>query len=259
MENILTLLTALGLGTLIGIERSFSGKDGNDPNGLRTYILLALLGYISAWFNHNNDSSISIIIFSLIGGFMLIKYFLENSQNNCKYLGFTSEFSAIITYGLGLMSFYNTKLASIITVIVIMILFLKDKFRDFSKKISQIELMSIIKFVIMAFVIYPVLPTQAIDPWGVIIPTEVWLMVILISGISFIGYVLTKIIGEEKGIIISGLLGGLVSSTATTSSLSTQSQEHSKLEFVLAAGVIAASSIMFGRIALAVLFVNKTL
>jgi uncharacterized membrane protein (DUF4010 family) len=189
--------------------------------------------------------------------YLYASYLQEAKKYN--FIGITSEISSVLVFLLGVLVFWDQKIAILIAVIALWILTLKKTLRDFSKKISSEELIAILKFIIVAFVILPLLPNEAIDPWGVIVPYKAWLMVIFISGISFLGYVLTKIIGVEKGIEITGLVGGLASSTATTSSMANSSKKNSHIVSPFVFGVVGASSIMFIRIGFTVFIINHEL
>src|SRR3989454_360133 len=114
---------------------------------------------------------------------------------------------------------------------------------------------------IATFIVLPLLPSRAVDPWGALNPYSLWLLVLLISSLSLVGYVGTRWLGADRGIVLTGLTGGLVSSTAVTLSFARQSREDSRrtTAYALASGVLLAWCIMFGRVIAEVLVVNRAL
>ena len=131
----------------------------------------------------------------------------------------------------------------------------------FAQQISSEDVYATLKFAVITTVILPVLPNQSMGPppFDVLNPYRIWLMVVLISGISFLGYVLMKFVDAERGIGLTGLLGGLVSSTAVTMSFSERSQRHPDLGRTFAFAIILAWSVMFGRVLIEVAVVNRAL
>ena len=129
---------------------------------------------------------------------------------------------------------------------------------NFAKKIKKEELSDTLKFAVVAFIILPFLPNQGYGPLEMFNPYIIWLMVVFISGISFAGYILMKWFGE-KGITLAGILGGLVSSTAVTTSFAERSKKEKKIYGALVLGVILANGIMFIRILIEVFVLNREL
>jgi uncharacterized membrane protein (DUF4010 family) len=113
---------------------------------------------------------------------------------------------------------------------------------------SPVDLRATLEFALITAVVLPLLPNRNFGPFDVINPFQIWLLVILVSGIGFLGYILIKILGAEQGVGLTGILGGLVSSTATTVSFAGRSKENPGLSSILARGVILASCIMFPRV-----------
>lgn len=259
MEFITRLLTATGIGLVIGLEREFSQKD--NPHGFfagtRTFALVAILGFIAGLLG--TIYSEWVLLTFALGVVLLIGlgYFITASKGA---IGSTTEFSVLLCFGLGLLSFlgyHNMALA--ITVIVTVILSLKMKVKKVVGKLTQEEIYAFVQFVVMALLIIPFLPNENFGPYDVINPREIGMVVLLTSGISFVGYILMKFLGANKGILITGLLGGLVSSTAVTWNFSKKSKETPELSMNYAVGILAAACIMIARVFLLVYIFNKAM
>jgi len=276
----------VGLGALVGLEREFEIQRKKRPDfaGLRTFILIALFGAISGAVSHQFLESYSFLIaaFSAMAALVIAAYFIM------VYLfkrtgGITTEVAAIITFVLGVMCAIGYRLeAVILSIVVVMFLALKTPMHGFVKKIKTAEIYATLKFAVVTLLILPFLPNINYTPMDIPLlskiievtpylsvevakqldvfnPFKIWLMVVFISGISFVGYILIRMIGAGKGLGITGLLGGLVSSTAVTSSMSLESKKTTRiiLPFVLA--VVIACSTMFVRILIEILVINASL
>jgi uncharacterized membrane protein (DUF4010 family) len=161
-------------------------------------------------------------------------------------------------FGVLVMTDY-TIFAIVLAVLVTLILAFKGTLHGFVRSLSTEDIFVTLKFALVATVILPLLPNRTIDPWGLFNPFQVWLMVVLVSGIGFSGYVLMKILGTSKGIYISGLFGGLASSTATTISFSSASRQYQGMAIHYARAVILASTVMFPRIFVLILLIHPPL
>lgn len=250
---------AIGLGALIGAEREVTkvGKDarkvGIGFSGLRTFTLLSILGFTGAYL----ADTVGVIalggVFLIVGAFLLSEYWRQ------KFLGITSELAAIATFLVGMITFESPLVATAIGVTVVLVLATKKWIRDFLKKVSEAEFLATIKFLIVACVILPILPSEPIDPWGIVNLQNAWLMVVFISAISFVGYVLTKTIGSRKGLSLTGIVGGLASSTAVTSAMSVESKLNRKITTPFTIAIILASTVMLMRVGFEVFVLNREL
>lgn len=254
----MSVLYGLALGALVGIERerSTSKDDKQSFAGVRTFSLIGLIGSLAGMFYDNY-----IFVSALIGiGVVLLvtsAYFISHSGK--KSYGITSEVAALTILGVGfLCGIQEYILGSVISVILVLVLGLKEYIHYFAKSMTEDELWSLIKFVIISVVVLPLLPREAVDPWGLFVPYNVWFLVVLIAGISALSYVGIKVIGYRKGLSLSGFLGGLVSSTAVTLSFSKMSKDLPKkfLSPVLFA-ILIASAAMYYRILFQVVVVNQ--
>jgi uncharacterized membrane protein (DUF4010 family) len=273
-------IIAILLGALMGLERAFATRiDDSDVDilgGIRTFSLISLFGCIAAFLNENYQSGILFV--SFIGVLVLagISYFISFSKHNER--GITTEISLLICFTIGVMvqlSHYIT--ATFIAIFVTFILYLKEPMRKLIKRVESEDIRAVLQFAIITFVVLPILdPEYAYylrDVGGlgwlsdapglidveVINPHTVWLMVVLISGIGFTGYLAIKILGSRKGIGLTGFLGGLVSSTATTMTFSKRSRDEVALSLPFSLGILLACTTMFPRILVEVLIVNSSL
>ena len=231
LQFLQNLIIALLLGSLIGVERE-KDHHGNIENvkhefgGIRTMSLIGMLGYLVYQVFGDN----LILLATFTGAFLLLliaSYVVTSALN--KNTGATTEIAAIFTYIMGILVAQDQLLyASSVTLIVVLLLYFKEKLHDFAHHVERSELYDAIKFIAVVFVILPILPNQTYDSFGVINPYLIWLIVVLISTISFLSYVSIKVIGPKRGIGASGLLGGLISSTAVSISLAEISKKTKK-------------------------------
>jgi uncharacterized membrane protein (DUF4010 family) len=258
------LLISAGIGVLIGLEREYSHRKDNDGGGtallmagIRTYPLITLLGYLMLFFS--GMLTVWLFVIGLIGvlGYVGIFYY-RNSKLG--HTGTTSEFSVVISYLLGALIYLDyTLLAVGIGVFLTVALAYKVRLHQAVGKLDEKEVHAIIQFVIMAALVLPLLPDEDYGPDGVLNPWKIGLMIVLLTGLNFTGYLLGKFIDSGKSIILTGILGGLVSSTAVTWHFSRQSKEGKGSAEYQAVAIITASSIMFLRIAFLLYFLNREL
>lgn len=251
---------AIALGLLVGIEREFSQRREGEPlfAGNRTFALLALLGTISGYLAAEISPFILFGALLIVGALIVISYFL--SVRTAGHFGTTTEVSALLTFLIGvIIATGKLFLASVTTVALVTLLALKPRFKILTDKISSEDIYATLKFAIISIVILPFLPNRTFGPLNVFNPAEIWLLVILVAGISFAGYVLVKIVGPQRSIPLIGLLGGLVSSTAVTVSFAQRSKQNVELARMLALGAVIASTTMFPRLLLEISIVNSTL
>jgi uncharacterized membrane protein (DUF4010 family) len=272
---------ALLLGLVVGLEREFhrQKQEAQDFGGVRTFTLIALFGWISGYLSLQLEH-ISVLLLSL-GGMILftIACYIAVVWRK-KGIGATTEFSAIIVFLLGVMVALDHVLIAVISaVLMTTVLSYKGYLHHFARKLKLDEVHAALKFAVISVVLLPLLPNTAYAPTDILFvkdlvsllpthvyevlaatqafnPFKIWLMVVFICAISFIGYVAIKIIGAKKGIGLTGAIGGLVSSTAVTSSLSLSSK-RSKVVNAFAFGVIVAWTIMFFRVLLVTSVLSK--
>jgi len=176
-------------------------------------------------------------------------------------VGITTEVAAFLTFALGLLCFTDEGMlvAPIFAMIITTLLAVKPHLHQFAHRISEKELINTLKFLIIAFVILPLLPDQVMGPLAVFNPFQIWLMVVFISAISFTGYILMKFIGPERGLSVTGIVGGLVSSTAVATSMAARVKESGLLMKAAVFATVVASSMMFLRMLFEVSVINPAL
>ena len=189
--------------------------------------------------------------------------YLAQTRAHPNSYGLTTEVAALVVFllgGLGALGFRD--LAVALAVMTSAVLAYKHPLHGLVGKISQEDLLATLRLLIATFIVLPVLPDRTFDPWDAINPHKLWLLVILISALSLVGYVASRWLGPRRGSALTGLFGGLVSSTAVTLSFSRRSVEEREVagqQDALAAGLMLAWGIMFVRVVIAVAVVNQSL
>ena len=250
---------AIVLGFIIGMQREMRNYGGvtREFGGGRTFAIIAFIGYLSAFLS--GFSSFFLLAAFLAVTFMLVAASVVSGINS-KQRGVTTEFSALAAFLLGaLLNYMEPKFVIFCAVSLLLLLNLKDKIQELEKYIGKEDLDAAVLFLAMTFVILPVLPDKPIDDFGLFNPYKVWLMVVLIAGLSFAGYIAVRVFGSGRGIAITGLLGGIVSSTAVTLSLSKKAAANSSVSQKAAVGVMLASTVMLARALLLMFLLNQTL
>ncbi len=250
---------AVVLASLIGLEREQKyQKYGSDAfGGIRTFALIGLLGALSFIL-----SAYSIVYFAILtaGFFSLVvaSYFITCKRNND--IGATSEVAAILVYIVGLLcGMEKFVLATVVALAVLSILHFKAPLHKWAKHLKNEEIVSAIQFIVIAFVVLPLLPNQEFGPFGFFNPYIVWLMVVFISAISFVSYIAIKLFGAKRGIGITGFLAGFISSTALVLNFSGESKRNKGIVNPYVLAVVVASSAMFFRVLLEVSVLSPAL
>ncbi len=260
--DMLTILKSLAvvvfIGMLIGLEREYArNKEEKIFAGIRTFPLIGLYGFTSALISSITQNWVYAIFFLGFAGLSIAAYYSSAKDGK---VGGTSEVSAFIVFILGSLVYWGYILLPVVLAIIItMFLSLKIQLHSFVGKVNAADIYATLKLAIITLIILPVLPDKTYGPFDVLNPRLIWYMVIFVSGISFVGYIFIKLLGKDKGIIVTSLLGGLVSSTALTYSLTKKSKLEEPLSFNYGLGVITASSMMFLRVLLIIAILNVDL
>ncbi|MGM0593796.1 MAG: MgtC/SapB family protein [Pseudomonadota bacterium] len=261
MEIFERLAVALALGLLIGVERGWHEREvgeGRRLGGLRTFGIIGLLG--ASWGLLANEIGPELLAaaFLAFAALVVTAHVLESRQD--QDYGITTPSAALLTFVLGAMAAHGyTTVAGATAVITATLLGLKPVLHGWLQKMEQRELYAIFKMLLISVVLLPILPNQGYGPWQALNPYEIWWMVVLIAGISFAGYFAVKIAGSRRGLVMTGLFGGLASSTAVTLSFAKLGRHNPGAHSLLAAGVILAAGTMFPRMLLEVSVVNRAL
>lgn len=249
--------SALGLGMLIGLERQRTSGEQRSFAGVRTFALVALFGATAAHVGEltGMDWIVGLVFFSILA--LVVTSYRITAKNGD--IGATTEVSLLITFFVGcLCAWGEVGLAGAIAVVAMLLLALKSWLHNLAGRIESSDVEATLKFAIITLIILPLVPNTNFGPEGleVINPYKTWLMVVLIAGLNFVGYILVKVMGREHGFGITGLLGGLVSSTAVTLSFSQRSRSQPDMASVLALAILLAWTVMFFRVVVEVGVVN---
>mgnify|MGYP002639703507 CR=1 FL=1 len=272
------MLYALGVGVLIGLERSVPRQpsaqaDPRDPEadtdpalaaaayapdpiiGVRTCAVLSLLGFIAAFMGTHVSAAGAPVL--LVGAVALVLALYWRSDNPDR--GITTELAAVAATGLGALAYAFPHAAGVLALLVTVLLASKRFTQRTVAQFHRVELTGTLKFLVIVLIILPLLPNRALDPYGAFNPYKVVFLVVLISGISFVGYFLTKFLGAEKGLGLTGLLGGLTSSTAVTAAMAQQAKQTPAIRSACAVATVIANATMFGRVLVVVFVLDRVL
>ena len=238
---------ALGVGLLVGIQRE---RKASAIAGVRTFPLITLLGTFSGiladafngWILAAGLLALSVML--LVGN--LAQFRAEKIDP-----GLTTEMAGLVMFGVGaaLVKGYTAP-AIAVSGVVAVLLHWKQPLQKFVVKISESDFKAVIQLVLIGLIILPMLPNQTYGWYNVLNPYNIWLMVVLISGISLLAYVAYQLLGARVGAILGGVLGGLISSTATTVSVSQQTKAQSDAAPMASLVILIASTVVFGRVLL---------
>ncbi|APQ16159.1 MgtC/SapB family protein [Maribacter hydrothermalis] len=256
---ILGVLISLGIGLILGLEREYNNlKEDKGFAGIRAFPIVAILGFTLGSLTETYSTWLPIIG---LGAFIFFLGFNHLYKETVTFeRSFTTNIALIATLILGLMvsaEYYRNAVAT--AVIIVTLLSLKTHFHMVIRNITSDELFALIKFSIIALLILPFLPNSNYGPNELINPFEIGSIIVIVSFLNFIGYFLVKFVGSKKGILLTAILGGLISSTAVAWSYSSRSVESPELSKKYAAGIIIASAIMFPRLAFLTYIFNKAL
>ena len=210
----LKFLTSLAIGLLLGLQRE---RTPSAKAGLRTFALVALFGTASGLIADAAESAWIIAASLMLVGLMIIAAYRHESDRTEVDSGTTTVIAVLLCFGLGVMVWYDrSQLAVAVAIVATVLLQFKSELHGFSERLSQQDLASILQFAVLTFIVLPLLPDRGFDPYGVLNPYHIWLMVVLVSGVSLAGYLALHLVGPGKSLLLIGAFGGLVSSTATT-------------------------------------------
>lgn len=249
---------ALFIGALVGMDRE--RKEGKQFGGLRTFMLIGLSGAATAWVSRSLDTP-WLVIGGLLGlvGLLATSYRVVSDEKEGK-VGITGEVAAIVVFLLGAMCVLgDVAIAAVLGVATSALLTFKAPLHHLVAAMGKEDVSAILKLAFATFVVLPVLPAEAVDPWGVLVPQRLWWLVVLISALSLVGYVAVRMLGDNRGLALTGFFGGLVSSTAVTLAAARQAKVGSAHPGPLAMSVLLAWTVMFVRVPVEVAVVQPSL
>jgi len=244
------LAVALAIGLLIGLERGWQAREeaeGERTAGLRTYALTGLLGGTSAALSlASSPLVLAAVLVSFAGAFTLFSWFEATSERDFSVTGVVA---ALLTFALGAYAVLgNEQVAVAAAVAMAILLALKAPLHKWLRRLTWVEIRAVLVLLAMSFLLLPVLPNRPVDPWGALNPAEVWLLAILIAGVSFAGYVAVRTLGDEAGIVVAAITGGLASSTGDHGLLARLARENPQAAPLLAGGILIAGITMLARV-----------
>jgi uncharacterized membrane protein (DUF4010 family) len=258
MENViwlppLRLLVALLLGILIGLERESSKKEFEEYAGVRTFTLLSLFGFGCAWL-FQLQVTLALPLGLLAVGALTVLEYLTKRQGG--HRGWTSEVAALLTYVIGALALLaDVWVPMALGVIATLLLAEKAQIETYVERLEKTEFLAVVKFLLVTVIILPALPDKGYTRFE-LNPAHIWQIVVLVSSIGFVGYFLSKRFGKRVGLWLSGLLGGIVSSTAVTVAVGRMAQRSPEQQGSALQATLLASAVMYLRILVLIWILN---
>ena len=239
-------VVALAIGLLMGLERE---RNPAAKAGLRTFALTALFGALTAHLATEFGEQWLIAVGLLLVGAMMIAAYLRSPQQPDGDPGTTTVAALMLCYGLGVLVWHDEiQLAVMLGIAATMLLYFKPELRGMSQHMSRRDLLSILQFAVLALIVLPLLPNRDYGPYGALNPHQIWWMVVLIVGVGLLGYAALRLVGQQRGAVMLGLLGGLVSSTATTLAFSRHARASSEMLPVAVIIIVLANLMVLVRL-----------
>lgn len=246
----LGLAAALAIGAVIGLERGWQRREveeGGRVAGLRTFILIGLAGGITGAVGVRLDGLPVAVGLGALAGLLMLGYRRRLRVDADR--GITTDVAALVTFLLGVLASVDSPLLAVAGgVVTAAVLGFKPPLHALLRRVDGAELRAILQLALITVVVLPLLPDQGYGPWQTLNPRTLWIMVVLISGIGFVGHFAVRLAGARRGILFTGLFAGLASSTALTLTLSRAARGQPVYQPVFAAAVVMASTTMFPRI-----------
>lgn len=240
---------ALALGLLIGVERGWSHRldpDGSRIAGIRTFGVLGLVGGLAGTLGAHGSMLMGAIVVLLAGAALLIGYAGSAAKGD---LSATTAIVGVETLGLGVLAATgHMVLASVAAAVTTLTLSQRRQLHQWVAGLSEAEVQAIARFGLIALAILPLLPDRAFGPLDAWNLRQIWMVVVLVSGLSLVGYAVSTRLGGSKAILVTAAAGAVVSSTAVTASLASHLRRGDADEAGLVAGIALATSVMFARV-----------
>ena len=245
LEHLPQFITSLAVGLLIGLERERSPAA---KAGLRTFALVALFGTVAAMLSEEIGTPWVLTGGLLVIGLMIIAAYWHEREANADP-GTTTVAAVVLCYGLGAMIWHgHSALAVMLAIVTTLLLYFKAELSGITQNFSRRDLMSMLQFAVLSFIILPILPDRNFGPYDALNLRQIWLMVVLISGVSLAGYVALRFVGQRYGVALLGIFGGLASSTATTLVYARRSNESEGLGRMAVVVILLANLVVLVRL-----------
>jgi uncharacterized membrane protein (DUF4010 family) len=243
------LAMALGIGFLVGVERGWKHRDapeGTRAAGLRTHAVIGLFGGLTgALLPVVGEFGFAAIVLATAAAFIIFK--VRESLED-KDISVTGTIGGLFVFALGVYSMWgDLRVAAAVGVTLVGLLAFKDALHQWLDKLTWTELRSALVILAATAIALPLLPDRAVDPWGAINPSELWLLTILVAGASFAGYVAVRVLGGEIGVLAGAAAGSLVSSTVVTAELGRRVRTGETHAMVAGAAAAIAAAVSVGR------------
>jgi uncharacterized membrane protein (DUF4010 family) len=248
-------LTSLAIGLLIGLERERSPAA---RAGLRTFSLVALAGTLGAVLAEKTHAPWLLAAGLLVlGGMMVATYWRDPVEGDP---GTTTVAAVVVCYALGALVWFGLEqIAVTLAVATTALLYFKPELSGVSRSLTRLDLVSILQFAVLSFVILPILPNQNYGPYNALNPYQIWWIVVLISGLSLAGYAALRVAGPRHGTLLTGLFGGIASSTATTLAFSRHGRDSPQLAGMAALVILLANWVVLARLSVLIVVLSPTL
>lgn len=246
-DTFLDLAIALGLGLLVGLQKE---RAASPLAGLRTFALVALAGGVSAVIATQTTPWVVVAGLLAVTAFMITGnvVLLHEEESDP---GQTTEVAVVVTYLVGALTVAGpTEVGIVCGATTAMLLHLRDELHHWVGKLTDRDVRAIMQFAVISLVVLPVLPDRAFGPYHVVNPRQVWWMVVLIVGLNLAGYGAFRLFGERAGTLLAGVLGGVISSTATTVGYARQTHARKGMDASAVVVVWIASGVVFVRVML---------
>ena len=245
IEALPQFLTSFAIGLLIGLERE---RNPSAKAGLRTFALVAVFGTLMAMLSAKLDSPWLVIAGLLAVAGTIIAAYLNTVAEEADP-GTTTVVALLLSYGLGAMIWFGlSTLAVMLAIGITTLLYFKPELRGFTQRLTRRDLVAVLQFSVLTFIVLPILPNQDFGPYNAFNPHQAWLMVVLISGISLAGYAALHVVGTRYGAPLLGFLGGVVSSTATTMIYAKHGKANQAMTQIAASVIVIASVVVLLRL-----------
>jgi len=251
LSAVLHLLVATLSGLAVGVERQWSGH-ASGPHarlaGLRTFTMLVALAGISGWLWLADGRALAVVLLTSAASLIAIGYARASRQD----IDGTTEVAGVVVLATGVLAGMGlTTLAMGVTALTVLLLIEKTRLHAWVTQIDDDGIAAGARFAVMALVVLPLLPAGPYGPFDAIRPRELWALVLFFSGLSFLSYVIRRTVGSQQGYAISGILGGFISSTSVTLTMSQLSRTTRRVDGALASGVMGANAMLFLRVTIA--------
>lgn len=253
---------AIGIGLFIGLEREHSDVSGHQPEadagtrqesllGVRTFALLALFGWVSAYAQEAYPW-LPVAALGVAGSLVVLAALREREHGG----GLTTAMAALTTLVLGMLVHHQRAIAVALSLATTLLLISKPWFRALVPRMRRVDLTSTLQLLILLAIVLPLLPEEARDPWSVLSPRRIGIFVALIAGIGYVGYVVNRLLGGRRGAGLTGFVGGLVSSTAVTVAMAQHARAADAMVLPGQLATLVANTVMLVRVLVVSAFID---